>query len=558
MRRVVRRNQILAAIGGLSLVLSMSATPADARGHHRHHRHSVRHQAMSSAYSPPFAAMMVDGNSGRVLYARNENELRHPASITKVMTLYMLFDQIEKGRMNLGTEIEMSAHAASMAPSKLGLPAGESLSVETAIKAVVTKSANDVAVAIAEAIGGSEEHFAEMMTAKARSLGMSRTTYVNASGLPDDEQVTTAHDLVVLGRAIQDRFPNYYRYFSTPHFTYHGRQIGNHNHLLGRVEGMDGIKTGYTRDSGFNLLTSVKRDGHKLVGVVLGGKTAGVRDRIMADLIEDNIDKTATTRTVALLTEGSNEAVKAAAAVPMKPEPVRLETARAELTRSEAAETNARPEPIAKPMALAPMAVAVAAVAPIPAERPRPAFIAAAPKETEADRSPSGTARRAALDGSTGGRPAASPMAMSTTTPTSTPMRWITGPAPTRVAKVEGKIEGKTDTMPVAKVDLRATETRIARADVPKAEPEKPVAARSGVQIQIGATDAADKAQILLSRAKDISKRALASATPFTEKVQKGSETLWRARFAGLDSDHAEAACKDLKKSGFSCFTTKN
>ena len=317
-----------AIIAGLTLVFAMTAVtsiPADARRHHgyhhRHHgfhhrshhvwrhtffrRHTHHHHARSHAEggNPAFAAIVVDANSGRTLFARNENELRHPASVTKVMTLYLLFEQLEKGRLRLNSPLTISAHAAAQAPSKLGLAPGETIEVENAIKAVVTKSANDIAVAIAENIAGDEESFAEMMTRKAHALGMTQTHYANASGLPNSEQITTARDLAVLGRAIQDRFPRYYRYFSTHVFAYRGAHHRNHNHLLGQVEGVDGIKTGYTRASGFNLLTSVHRNGHHIVAVVLGGRTGASRDHIMAGLIEDHIDGGASTRTARAISE---------------------------------------------------------------------------------------------------------------------------------------------------------------------------------------------------------------------------------------------------------------
>ncbi len=267
------------------------------------------------------AAIVVDGNSGRTLFAVNENQPRHPASVTKVMTLYLLFEQLEKGHLRLDSPLMISQHAAAQAPSKLGLQPGETIEVEHAIKAVVTKSANDIAVAIAENIGGDEDSFARMMTNKAHALGMHGTHFANASGLPNSEQITTAHDLAVLGRAIQDRFPHYYRYFSTHTFAYRGAVMRNHNHLLGQVEGMDGIKTGYTAASGFNLLTSVRRGGHHIVAVVLGGATAGARDRYMANLIEDHIDDGAGVRTAAAITE--DQPAERVAAIEPEPEPAR-------------------------------------------------------------------------------------------------------------------------------------------------------------------------------------------------------------------------------------------
>jgi D-alanyl-D-alanine carboxypeptidase len=268
-------------IAVVSAVAVATVSPAEAK--RRIHR--------SGGYNPPYADMIVDAKTGKVLHAQNEDALRHPASVTKVMTLYLLFEQLEKGRYRLDSPLRVSAHAQRMAPSKLGLVAGEEIAVEDAIKALVTKSANDVAATVAENIGGSEDAFAEMMTRKARQLGMTRTVYKNASGLPDPGQVTTARDLVTLGRAIQERFPKYYPYFSLAGFSYDGAYHRNHNHLLGRIEGMDGIKTGYTRMSGFNLLTSVKTEGRHIVGVVLGGRTAGARDARMAQLIEDNVER---------------------------------------------------------------------------------------------------------------------------------------------------------------------------------------------------------------------------------------------------------------------------
>src|SRR5271169_6506367 len=278
-----------------------------ARYAHRGRVHSVRQAVAAVSASRAFSALVVDANSGKTLYAADENGLRHPASITKVMTLYLLFEKLERGAMTLHTEIPISEHAAAQEPSKLGLEPGDTISVDDAIKAVVTRSANDVAVAIAEAVGQTEDNFADLMTRKAHELGMSSTLYRNASGLPNDEQVTTAHDLTILGRALEERFPRYFHYFSTAEFEYDGEVIGNHNHLLGRVDGVDGIKTGYTRASGFNLLTSVHRDGHFLVAVVMGGHSAFERDARMRDLISEHIKEAALHRTVPMIAESSDQ-----------------------------------------------------------------------------------------------------------------------------------------------------------------------------------------------------------------------------------------------------------
>src|ERR1700691_4462569 len=212
--------------GGLLSLAALTAAltiNSDAAVAHRHHRISTaHHHARAEGYDPPFASIVVDGNSGAVLQSANPDALRHPASLTKVMTLYLLFERLDSGKFKLDTPLKVSEHAADQSPTKLDLKPGTTITVEDAIKGVVTRSANDAAVAIAENIGGDEDGFAKMMTQKARALGMTRTTYVNASGLPDDDQITTARDQALLGRAIQDRFPQYYKYFSMPSFVYHG------------------------------------------------------------------------------------------------------------------------------------------------------------------------------------------------------------------------------------------------------------------------------------------------------------------------------------------------
>lgn len=273
-------------------IVAIGSDPADARG---------RRKRAAKGYNPPYAAIVVDANSGRVLHAANADSLRHPASITKIMTLYLLFEQLEAGKLKLDSDLPVSAHAAAQAPSKLGLRPGQSIEVEDAIKALVTKSANDVAVVVAEAIGGSEKAFARLMTRKAHALGMTRTVYANASGLPDNDQVTTAREQALLGRIIQERFPRYYAYFSTRVFHYRGRAMRNHNRLLGNLDGIDGIKTGYIRASGFNLVASMHRDGRHVVAVVMGGSSGRLRDARMKKLLEGNVQRASVHRTAPVL-----------------------------------------------------------------------------------------------------------------------------------------------------------------------------------------------------------------------------------------------------------------
>ena len=260
-------------------------------------------------YHPPYAAIVVDDKSGLVLHEVSADEPRHPASLTKIMTLYLLFEQLEAGKLSLDTELPISTRAALQNPTKLGLKANQTIKVEDAIKGLVTKSANDAAVVVAEAIGGSEEEFAKLMTLKARALGMTSTTYVNASGLPAEEQITTARDQAVLGRAIQHRFPGYYQYFATPSFHYKGAEMHNHNALLGQVKGVDGIKTGYTEASGYNLVSSVRRDEKHIVAVVLGGTSNAARDARMRQLIEDYISQASAQRTVPVIMDANGERV---------------------------------------------------------------------------------------------------------------------------------------------------------------------------------------------------------------------------------------------------------
>ena len=464
--------------------------------------------------SPAFSAIVVDANSGKTLYSADENGLRHPASITKVMTLYLLFEQLDSGAMTLRTQIPISEHAASQEPSKLGLAPGDSISVDDAIKAVVTRSANDIAVAIAEAVGQSESNFADLMTRKAHALGMTNTLYRNASGLPNDEQVTTARDLTILGRSLEERFPRYFRYFSTAQFDFDGEIIGNHNHLLGRIDGVDGIKTGYTRASGFNLLTSVHRDGRSLLAVVMGGRSAAGRDRIMANLIGDHIAEASTAHTATAVADASS-----------------VETAQ---PRDEAVVT--------------------------PPARARQAFVAEAKFERVSAATRAANAAGEGDDGAGDEEIAAQPMvrapesAPRAAQPTAADLGMLKSPAKSST-KTQARLAaaGALVMPPLGRPENSADdEQRPGRASQ-QDEGSDGLGPR-GWMIQIGAPDNLAKANALLSRARERNRSTLASAKPLTEKVRKGDATLYRARFAVLDSASAEAACRSLKRTGFSCF----
>jgi D-alanyl-D-alanine carboxypeptidase len=245
----------------------------------------------ASAANSKYAAIVVDAKTGKTLFSANADEARFPASLTKMMTLYLVFERLASGKLKKTTQVPFSQYAASQPPTKLGIRAGQSVPVETIIYSMVTKSANDSATAVGEFIGGSQAGFVRLMNAKARALGMTNTHFENASGLPDPQQHSSARDLSILGMALREHFPQYYTYFSTRSFTYGRQRMANHNRLLGRVKGMDGIKTGYTRASGFNLVSSVGDGNRRIVAVVMGGQTGRARDNHMADLIDKYLPK---------------------------------------------------------------------------------------------------------------------------------------------------------------------------------------------------------------------------------------------------------------------------
>jgi len=636
----------------IGTAITFSTAPVEAR-YHRYYGHRAAaaphasrgyHHAHAESYSPPTSSIVVDGNTGAVLHASNADALRHPASLTKIMTLYLLFERLEAGKIKLDTPLKISSHAAEQSPTKLGVKPGQTLAVEDAIKAVVTKSANDAAVAIAENLGGDEDEFAKMMTAKAHALGMSRTTYVNASGLPNDDQITTAQDQSVLGRAIQERFPRYYKYFSTEQFVYHGHAMRNHNHLLGEVGGVDGIKTGYTHASGFNLVTSVHRDGRYIVAVVLGGRSAGERDAHMRELINSHIREASLRHTAPAIAERME-----ARAEPRTPSSERSEQREPKPVAAAKASLSSRadPTPTGKtnggtPVAgdpiqpllvktityrtapvqaspLAPMPSLVAA-APLPRSPSMPlptlpAAPAAAPPTSAALPAPAPTTTQAApataveaTATTTVARPptpaveavntvvAASnePAVIAPSTKMQTPGRSVIAksdsarseapraeaarPEVTRVEATKpeaAKTEvAKLESAKPEAVKSEPAKSEPAKSEPAKSEPAKPVAAkteivkpepsaaqiraRGGWIIQIGAFEAEEEAKQHLSEARLKIPHILASADPFTERVQKGDKALYRARFAGFDKANAEAACKQLKRSDIACMTVKN
>jgi len=272
-------------VSAVAALLTLGANPAAARHHPGYHGHA-RHGFHGVDPSREAESIVIDAETGRVVSEVNADAITYPASLTKMMTLYLTFEALNSGRLRLDQYLPVSSEAASKSPTKLHLAPGDSVQVHDLILGIVTKSANDAAAVLAEGLGGSEPAFADRMTAKARQLGMTNTVYRNASGLPDPEQRTTARDVAQLALALYNDFPREYRYFATREFFFRGRVILTHNHLLDWYEGADGIKTGYIGASGFNLAASAVRNGHRLIGVVMGGASAGSRDREMAALLD--------------------------------------------------------------------------------------------------------------------------------------------------------------------------------------------------------------------------------------------------------------------------------
>jgi D-alanyl-D-alanine carboxypeptidase len=637
------RQMRVGVFGLVAIAAAVVATTGSAEARrYAHHRHTAHHSSDDDdsgggSYSPQFSSIIIDGNSGAVLNSASPDGLRHPASLTKVMTLYLLFERLDSGKITLDTEMPVSAHAADQDPTKLGLRPGQTLRVEDAIKGMVTRSANDAAVVAGEFLGGNEDDFAKMMTRKAHALGMSRTVYRNASGLPNDEQVTTARDQSTLGRAIQDRFPRYYRYFSTTAFNFHGHTITGHNHLLGSVDGVDGIKTGYTRASGFNLITSIHRGNRFLVGVVMGGRSGGSRDAIMRNLLAENITRGATTRTVAAITErnGQDNNVDIADADPDASPP---QMAPAQAAREPAAEQTA---PAMRSMPLAKMTAAMAqATAAVPPTRPA--------GQAKVDPAPmtSGVIQSQPMALVPGSSEPMKPVRVKTvqvkagptklaSASTAQPAAPITSSIPSASTSVpetsnavmarasEGKIEqsqieqsqilqshgeyqppamrselppqpaghgtgnGILGVLPASSVAASPAPVQAVQTPAPAPAPQvmanaapapvaapqppvqvqavevnsqpKPAVIHTGWIVQVGALESEDEAQKRIEAARSGARGLLSKADPFTEPViAKDNRKLYRARFAGLERDQAEAVCRALRRSDIPCMTAHN
>ncbi|WP_248310403.1 serine hydrolase [Bosea sp. 117] len=515
---------------------------------------ATRVVADSGVWKRGYAEIVVDANTGKVLQEVNADALRHPASLTKVMTLYILFEQLETRKLRLDSELTVSAYAASQQPSKLGVKPGSTIRVEDAIKALITRSANDVAVVIAENISGDVASFASLMTRKARALGMSRTTFKNPNGLPNPQQVTTARDFATLGRAIQDRFPRYYPYFATRTFYYRGAAIGNHNRLLGRVEGVDGIKTGYTAASGFNLVTNVRRDGRHLVAVVMGGTSGGSRDARMATLISNTLPRAFAGRQIA---------------APIAEAPLPADAP------EEAAEVAAAPQAAAKPQTIAMVAPAAPAPAPSkPVIAPKPITAAAAmvpPAPMASDDTLTTAAIPVPAPAPTSGR--ASAVQVATALPPApgsaapivpTPVKTVSVPRPAAPVATIANQPGMLGTLTfsggsVAQASAAQKPVQVASTGpVQLPRSAAPAVSKTGWAIQIGAFGSEADAQAHIAKAQ-AKVGALSKADPYTEEAVKGDSRIVRARFAGFNAEAAARnACQALKRNDFPCMVFRN
>jgi len=469
------------------------------------------------------AALVMDAETGRVLYARSGDAARAPASLTKIMTLYLIFDQIKAGRMSLTDEMTASANAAAQKPTKLGIKKGGTITVEQAIYALVIQSANDVAVVVAEHIGGSEQQFARMMTQRARDLGMKRTTFRNPSGLPDAGQITTARDMAILARATMRNHPDLYRYFSATEFTWKGKTTKTHNRVLTGLAGANGIKTGYTRASGFNLTTSAERKGKRLIGVVLGGDSWKSRDDEMKAMLEAWFAQLER-RPNLVASYGSGATIASAPA----PQPMTVAAVEA---KEILVPTAPAPVPVAKPVVEERRVVAMAPIpdepeaAPAP-KKAKPVYVAYYVPQPQAKPAKFGGATRTAkakvevAEGDTGDE---------------------------RVLPLSTLTDGRS------KDDIG---TLIAATYSGDEEPAPRKAKAGDWGIQIGAFDSRKAAEHEIARARTASKRSVGNADDMVMNVTNAEgRTFYRARFTGFSNADAQAACKALKGEGFKCVT---
>jgi D-alanyl-D-alanine carboxypeptidase len=486
-RRVIRRRLGTAALAAAIACNPLLATAQEAGRH---------------------AVLVVDANTGRVLHDRSADAPRFPASLVKLMTLYMIFELIEQGRLELNTKVRFSANAVAAPPSNLDVEEGTEIALIDAIKALITKSANDVAVAVAEHIAGSEEKFAELMTRRARELGMKSTAFRNASGLPDPEQVTTARDMITLALRLQDQFPKYYPLFATRTFTWGGETYRNHNTLLFRYQGLDGMKTGYIRASGFNLVASARRGKKHVIAAYFGGNTAALRNAAVRRHLDAGFAKASSVKT-------------------RQPGPLLSAQAKAPpLARAKAAPiVEAKAPPPAPSKALPGIVLAVPA--PQPVQRPSPA----AHVEVAGAR-PTATAE--APEVSAGSREPRSIEALLEQTDAPSETKAAAAPAPEAPAPAAAP-SGKT----------------VAEAG-PAGVPAGPF------QIQVGAFNTQGEAERQLAWVSQRAAAVLGKHAPHMSQFKRGDKVFFRARYIGFEVQAAATdACTELKRLEIDCLVMR-
>lgn len=474
-----------------------------------------------------YASIVIDAYTGEVLSSDRADKRLFPASLTKIMTLFMVFEALEKGQISLDERLPVSKRAAGMQPSKLHLKQGSTIRMEDAILALVTKSANDVAVVIAERLGGSEIQFARKMTERARRLGMASTTFRNASGLPNRYQRSTARDMATLGRVLISRYPEYYSYFSTRRFEYAGRKYRNHNRLLGSYDGVDGIKTGYINASGFNLVASAQKDGRRIIGVVFGGRTAARRNNHMVKLLDRGF-ATASRRNLVLA--GIPPIPKA------RPSSTTVVAATVAEERLLQVAQMQKPEFVESPAT----AIAVASLA----ER-------AAVAEPQPDVAPEDMLTL---------EPSAALVPQPNEKPSATPRLVVAGSGP--YVQPDATPNGQGDVSPNVDPAPELEQDHPVNNEIPVAsigtEPTALTSLLGGWSIQVGAFRSEDRTSAAIAKAVSLAPGLLSWAEPLIKPIVTGRGTLYRARLAGLDKDTARDACDQLERAGVGCLAVRN
>ena len=527
---------------------------------------------------------IVDANSGAVLADQDGNDARYPASLTKMMTLYLAFEGLDRGTLTMQTPLKISQAAANAAPSKLELAVGEEIALGDAIKALITKSANDIAIALAEQIGGTEANFARLMTAKARDIGMKNTTFKNASGLPDSGQTTTARDMVTLGLHLYDDHPRYFALFAMKSFAYNGGTHKNHNTLMVQMPGINGIKTGYTHASGFNLVTSLERDGKHVIGAIFGGESAASRNSDMRIALTRALAKASTAKTRKPVLMATAQSGPLATAAPAKAAPVKRVPGPAPVGSTPdpeaavvAAQAAAGPRiDVAKVRTVDVAAVAPRPAVPPPAARAPVAGFAEAsttprlsdvlkaraskepgPAADSRTRQPSRFEQQLAVTAQNLAPVESEPVAQP-----AAPLPAPTLPAPIAAARPPSSLNAQLARLtapPPAPAPMAQPSYRLKGPDAggPAVREATAAPARGGYEIQIGAYASPAEADKRLSAALAQLPALLHDHIPSRQSVTANDKTLYRARFGGFDGPGAGAACAELMRQSITCLAVK-